>query len=148
MDGPSSAMAPAPMPAEARGSDAATRSSGMRFGMAILLALAVAAGLWLGTRPPPGLLEGLGILLLLLALARRRPPGWLPLVALAWVAAGLLLARGAILPDGLLREDLAIEGRLVSVTREERLTRLTLAVTRCAPWPRGAPAATAWSECA
>lgn len=110
----------------------------MRFGMAILLALAVAAGLWLGTRPPPGLLEGLGILLLL-ALARRRPPGWLPLVALAWVAAGLLLARGAILPDGLLREDLAIEGRLVSVTREERLTRLTLAVTRCAPLAEGRP---------
>ncbi|MDR5891692.1 DNA internalization-related competence protein ComEC/Rec2 [Halomonas mongoliensis] len=110
----------------------------MRYGMATLLALAVAGGLWLGTRPPPGLLEGLGALLLL-ALAWRRPLVWLPLAALAWVAAGLLLARGAILPDGLLREDLAIEGQLISVSREERLTRLTLEVSDCHPLAAGRP---------
>ncbi len=110
----------------------------MRYGMAVLLALAVVVGLWLGTRPPPGLFEGLGGLALL-ALVWRRPALLLPLAAVAWVAAGLLLARGATLPEGLLREDLAIEGRVISVSREERLTRLTLAVSRCVPAAEGRP---------
>ena len=111
----------------------------MRPGMAILLALAVLAGLGLGSQPPPGLLEGLG-LLALGALARRRPADWLPLAALVGVTAAVLLARGAVLPDGLLREDLAIQGRLVEVTEEERLTRLTLAVSDCRPLAAARPA--------
>jgi competence protein ComEC len=108
----------------------------MRPGLAIPLSLAVGAGLWLGTRPPPGLIEGLGILGLLV-LASRRPAAWLPMAALAWVVAALLLARGAMLPEGLVREDLAVEGQLVRVTEEERLTRLTLAVSRCRPLVEG-----------
>jgi len=108
----------------------------MRPGMAISLALAVLIGLGLGSHPPPGLLEGLGLLALML-LARRRSAGGLPLVALAWVVAALLLARGAILPEGLIREDLAVEGRLVTVAEEGRLSRVTLVVSRCRPRVEG-----------
>lgn len=108
----------------------------MRPGVAIPLALAVLCGLVLGSRPPPGLLEGLGIFALLV-LALRRPAGWLPLAGFVWVVAALLLARGAILPEGLIREDLAVEGQLVTVAEEERLTRMTLAVARCRPRVEG-----------
>lgn len=110
----------------------------MRPGMAIPLALAVLVGLGLGSRPPPGLIEGLG-LLALPVLALRRPAGWLPLAALVWVTVGLLLIRGAGLPEGLIREDLAVEGRLVAVAEESRLTRLTLEVTACRPLTEGRP---------
>ncbi|WP_290908922.1 DNA internalization-related competence protein ComEC/Rec2 [Halomonas sp.] len=106
--------------------------------MAVLLALAVLGGLGLGSRPPPGLLEGLG-LFALLVLARRQPAGWLPLAALVGVTVGLLLVRGAGLPEGLIREDLAVEGRLVAIAEEERLTRLTLEVTACRPLAEGRP---------
>ncbi len=111
----------------------------MRPGLAIPLALAVLVGLVLGSRPPPGLLEGAGILALLM-LARRRLAGWLPLVACAWVVAALLLARGAILPEGLIGEDLAVKGQLETVAEEDRLTRLTLAVSDCRALGEARPA--------
>ncbi|MGJ7457033.1 DNA internalization-related competence protein ComEC/Rec2 [Halomonas sp. RA08-2] len=110
----------------------------MRPGMAIILALAVLGGLGLGSRPPPGLLEGLGVLALTV-LARGRSAGWLPLAALVGVTVGLLLVRGAGLSEGLIREDLSVEGRLVAVAEEAHLTRLTLEVTACHPLAEGRP---------
>ncbi|MFO8046762.1 MAG: DNA internalization-related competence protein ComEC/Rec2 [Halomonas sp.] len=106
--------------------------------MAIPLALAVLCGLGLGSRPPPGLLEGLG-LLALLVLALRWPTGCLLLTVLVGITSSLLLARGASLPEGLVREDLAVEGRLVAVTQEPRLSRLTMEVMACRPMVEGRP---------
>ncbi|WP_404296862.1 DNA internalization-related competence protein ComEC/Rec2 [Halomonas sp.] len=106
--------------------------------MAIPLALAVLCGLGLASRPPPGLLEGLGIFTLLV-LAMRRPAACLLMMVVVGVTSSLLLARGASLPEGLVREDLAVEGRLVAVTQEPRLTRLTLEVTACHPLAEGRP---------
>lgn len=105
-------------------------------GLALPLALAVLAGVGLGADPPPGLWEGLG-LALLVALAQRRAWAAGLVGVIAWAAASLLLARGAELPDGLLGQDLAVEGRLVTVSPGGRLTRLTLEVERCRPLVEG-----------
>ncbi|PXX99520.1 DNA internalization-related competence protein ComEC/Rec2 [Halomonas sp. LBP4] len=104
----------------------------MPFGLAIPLALAALGGVLLGHQAPAGLAEALG-LALLLAMARRRLAELLPVVAMTGVAIALLLARGAELPAGLTREDLAVDARVLSVAREERLTRLVVAVDSCAP---------------
>ncbi|MDI5936259.1 DNA internalization-related competence protein ComEC/Rec2 [Halomonas kalidii] len=104
----------------------------MPFGLAIPLALAALGGVLLGHHAPPGLVEALG-LALLLAGTRRRLAVLLPVVAMTGVAIALLLARGAELPAGLTREDLAVEARVLSVAREARLTRLVVAVEACRP---------------
>ncbi|MBB3330041.1 competence protein ComEC [Halomonas campaniensis] len=108
----------------------------MPLGLAIPLALAVLFGVALGSQAPPGLGEGLG-LAVLWAMAGRRWAWLLPLGAMAAVAVAVLLARGADLPEGLVREDLAVEGRLLEVSPEARLTRLTLAVESCTSLAEG-----------
>lgn len=110
----------------------------MPLGLAIPLALAVLVGLALGLTAPAGLAEGLG-LAALLAMAARRSVWLLWLAVMGAVLLALLLARGAELPAGLVREDLAVEGRLLSVDQEARLTRLTLAVEACSPLAEGRP---------
>ncbi|TFH85161.1 DNA internalization-related competence protein ComEC/Rec2 [Billgrantia azerbaijanica] len=100
--------------------------------MALPLALAALAGVGLGWLAPPGLVTLWGLVVLALAAAGR----WRAL-ALAAVAAatahGVLAARAAELPLGLLREDLAVVGRLEAVSPEGAVTRLTLRVERCRP---------------
>ncbi|MFY0992706.1 DNA internalization-related competence protein ComEC/Rec2 [Halomonas sp. C05BenzN] len=104
----------------------------MPFGLAIPMALAALGGVVVGHLAPAGLAEGVG-LALLWASARRLLVPLLSVLVLAGVASVLLLARGAELPAGLTREDLAVEVRVQSVAEEERLTRLVVAVESCAP---------------
>jgi len=105
-------------------------------GWALPLALAVLAGVGLGHGDPPGLVEGLAVVLLL-ALAARRPGRLVLLLVVAWTAGGVLSARHAELPAGLSGVDLAVEGRLASVAPQGRLTRLVLEVDRCRPLTPG-----------
>ncbi len=105
----------------------------MRLGLAIPLAMAALAGAWLGHLVPPGLLQGLAVVLLM-AVAARRLVFAVAVGVVGGVAIALLLAKGAELADGLTREDLAVQGRVLSVSREQApLTRLTLAVEACEP---------------
>jgi len=105
----------------------------MRLGLAIPLAIAALAGAWLGHLAPQGLLEGLAVVMLM-AVAARRLVVTIALVVLGGVAITLLLAKGAELAAGLTREDLAVQGQVLSVSREQAsLTRLTLAVEACEP---------------
>ncbi|MFP4137767.1 MAG: DNA internalization-related competence protein ComEC/Rec2 [Halomonas sp.] len=105
-------------------------------GWALPLALAVLAGVGLGHGAPPGLAEGLAVALLL-ALGARRHGALVLLLVIAWAAGGVLLARHAELPPGLSGVDLAVEGRLASVTPHGRLTRLVLEVSLCRPLETG-----------
>ncbi|MDR5864697.1 DNA internalization-related competence protein ComEC/Rec2 [Halomonas campisalis] len=105
-------------------------------GVAIPLALASLGGVALGWLAPPGVVEAWGLALLGFAAAGRwRQLGLVAVVALT--AGQLLLARGADLPDGLLRADLAVEGRLESVATQGALTRLLLRVDDCRPLAPG-----------
>lgn len=104
----------------------------MPHGLAVPLAAAALAGVPLGMHSPPGLIEGVGLALLLM-LAWRRWRLLLPLGGLVSVAMALLLARAAVLPDGLVRQDLRLEGRVLEVSREARHVRLVLAVAACEP---------------
>lgn len=101
-------------------------------GMAMPLALAALAGVGLGWWAPPGLVTGWGLAVLALAAAGR----WRPLALVAVMAAtahGVLAARAAELPLGLLREDLAVTGRLEAVSADGAVTRSMLRVEACHP---------------
>lgn len=105
----------------------------MRLGLAIPLAIAALAGAWLGHLAPPGLLEGLAVVLLM-ALAARRLVFATAVFVVGGVAISLLLGKGADLADGLSGEELTLQGQVLSVSREQApLTRLTLAVEACEP---------------
>ncbi|MGM0983920.1 MAG: DNA internalization-related competence protein ComEC/Rec2 [Pseudomonadota bacterium] len=104
----------------------------MQLGLAIPLALAVLAGVLGGHLAMPGAIEALA-LGLLVVLAGRRPLLAMGLVVAALVAFQLLMVRGGELAPGLTRQDLRLEGRLVSVASDERLSRLILEVTACRP---------------
>lgn len=104
----------------------------MQLGLAIPLAFAVLAGVLGSHLAVPGAIEALAIGLLVV-LAARRVRLAMGLGVAALVAAQLLMVRGGELPPGLTRQDLRLEGRLVSVVRDERLARLTLEVTACRP---------------
>ncbi|MEQ6918305.1 DNA internalization-related competence protein ComEC/Rec2 [Halomonas aquatica] len=110
----------------------------MPLGLAIPLALAVLAGALGGHLAMPGTAEVLSVVLLM-ALAGRRPGVALGLVVSAVIAAQLLMVRGGELAPGLTRQDLRLEGRLVSVSRDEGLTRLLLSVEDCRALAVGLP---------
>ncbi|MCC5882734.1 MAG: DNA internalization-related competence protein ComEC/Rec2 [Halomonas sp.] len=100
--------------------------------MAMPLALATLVGVGLGYLAPSGLFEVWALCLLCL-LGRGHWRGIGLGVIIAFSASQLLLARGAVLPDGLLREDLLVEGRIESVEDEGRLSRLLIRVEACRP---------------
>ncbi|SFU90264.1 DNA internalization-related competence protein ComEC/Rec2 [Halomonas korlensis] len=105
----------------------------MRLGLAIPLAIAALAGAGLGHLAPPGLLEALAVAMLV-AVASGRPVHMIAVGVVGGVAIALLLAKGAELADGLAGEDLAMQGQVLSVSREQApLTRLTLSVEACEP---------------
>lgn len=111
----------------------------MQLGLAIPLAVAVLVGVLGGYLAGQGAIEALAVALLAL-LAGRRPRIAISLVVAALVAAQLLTVRGGELAPGLTRQDLRVEGRLVSMDRDERLTRLVLDVTDCRPLGERLPA--------
>ncbi len=104
----------------------------MRIGMALPAAVAAMAGVGLGWWAPEGLVE-LWSLALLLLLARGSWRGVGLALVVALTAGQVLLAKGAELPMGLLRVDLLVEGRLESVEKEDRQTRLLVRVDDCRP---------------
>ncbi|WP_234268309.1 DNA internalization-related competence protein ComEC/Rec2 [Billgrantia ethanolica] len=104
----------------------------MRIGMAMPLALAALAGVGLGHLAPPGLFEAWALCLLWLA-GRGHWRAVMLGGLVAVTSSQILLARGAVLPDGLLREDLLVAGRIESVEDEGRLSRLMLRVDACRP---------------
>lgn len=96
------------------------------------LALAALAGVGLGRWAPPGLFEAWALgFLLLLGRAHWRGIGLAMVIGVT--ATQVLLAKGAVLPDGLLRADLMLEGRVESVEDEGRLSRLMVRVDACRP---------------
>ncbi|WP_111412394.1 DNA internalization-related competence protein ComEC/Rec2 [Billgrantia lactosivorans] len=100
--------------------------------MAMPLALAGLAGVALGGWAPSGLVEVWALVLLcLIARGDWRALALAAVIALA--ATQVLLARGAVLPDGLLRADLALVGHVESVEEEGRLSRLMVRVEACRP---------------
>lgn len=105
---------------------------GMLMGLALPLAFAALLGGVLGAVSPPGLFAGVA-LALLVGLAQARLAVVLLVLALAFSAAQVLMARGAVLPDGLSRADLAVSGRIVELSDEGRFTRLRLALDSCRP---------------
>ncbi|WP_046080460.1 DNA internalization-related competence protein ComEC/Rec2 [Halomonas sp. HG01] len=114
----------------------------MATGLALPLALAALLGTLIGALADQGAFtawpQAVGLSLLVgLAACRWRLVLLLSMVAL--VAGQLSVLRGGELPDGLTRQDLAVEGRLTSVVREGVLTRLTLAVSDCEPLAAGLP---------
>ncbi|OUE46337.1 DNA internalization-related competence protein ComEC/Rec2 [Billgrantia desiderata SP1] len=100
--------------------------------MAMPLALAALAGVGLGHLAPPGLFEAWALCLLWLA-GRGHWRAVMLGGLVAVTASQILLARGAVLPDGLLREDLLVAGRIESVEDEGRLSRLMVRVDACHP---------------
>ncbi|WP_136067058.1 DNA internalization-related competence protein ComEC/Rec2 [Modicisalibacter radicis] len=111
-------------------------------GLAPSLAIAAVLGGTLGTLAQPGLVAGLA-LALLAALAMRRYRLALLIGVLALSAGQVLLARGAQLPQGLSRADLATRVRILSLSEEGRLTRLRLAIEGCRPLDAARPSCAA-----
>ncbi|SFT32754.1 competence protein ComEC [Halomonas saccharevitans] len=111
----------------------------MLLGLAIPLALAVLAGVLVGHLVMPGSAELLA-LALLAALAGRRPRLALGLLVTALVAVQLLTLRGGELAPGLTRQDLRLEGSLISVRRDAGLARVVLSVDACRAATVGLPA--------
>ncbi|MGR4068851.1 DNA internalization-related competence protein ComEC/Rec2 [Billgrantia sp. C5P2] len=100
--------------------------------MAMPLALAALVGVGLGRWAPSGLFEFWSLCLLFL-LARGEWRAVALGAVIAFSASQVLLAKGAVLPDGLLRADLALEGRIESVEEEGKLSRLMVRVDACRP---------------
>ncbi|WP_233440389.1 DNA internalization-related competence protein ComEC/Rec2 [Modicisalibacter coralii] len=114
-------------------------SHARRPGLAARLALGALLGGVLGNVGPPGLAAGLALAwLACLAAGRYRLALTLGVVALA--AVQVLLARGAILPEGLSRADLAVQARVLAVSDDDAVTRLRLAVDDCRPLASPRPA--------
>ncbi|MBB3191588.1 DNA internalization-related competence protein ComEC/Rec2 [Halomonas cerina] len=107
-------------------------------GIAIPLALATLGGVLTGHLASAALLQGLGLWLLVLLAARQWFGMLLTLVVLS-LAGQLLMVRGGELAEGLTRQDLVLEGRLVAVSREARLSRLRLEIEACRPLDAGLP---------
>ncbi|MCE8032366.1 DNA internalization-related competence protein ComEC/Rec2 [Billgrantia tianxiuensis] len=100
--------------------------------MAMPLALAALVGVGLGHWVPAALFEGWALcLLFLLGRGQWRAAGLA--VAIFFTSSQVLLAKGAVLPDGLLRADLFLTGRIESVEDEGRLSRLMVRVESCRP---------------
>ena len=100
--------------------------------MAMPLALAALAGVGLGRWPPAGLFEAWALCLLFI-LARGDWRGLGVGVLVAATTTQVLLASGSVLPDGLLRADLVLAGRIESVEDAGRVSRLMVRVDSCAP---------------
>ncbi|GAB6873304.1 DNA internalization-related competence protein ComEC/Rec2 [Halomonas shantousis] len=75
---------------------------------------------------------GVWALVLCLALAWRRPRAVVALLVFALCAVQVLIERGAVLPPGLSRQDVVLQGRLLRVENDGGLARLRLAVEHCA----------------
>lgn len=103
----------------------------MRVGWALPLAGAVLLGAVLGWWMPSGLFEAWALAVLLVA-ARWRAMAVL-LGVMAVPAVSILLAQGAVLPQGLSREDLRLEGRVLQVDSDAGMTRMHVAVEHCVP---------------
>ncbi|SDL88599.1 competence protein ComEC [Franzmannia pantelleriensis] len=102
----------------------------MRMGWALPLAAAALLGIAVGWLAPAGILEA-GLLVGLMAWRHWRWMAWLLVAALsAWP---VLQAASASLPQGLSREDLQLEGRLLQVEPQGELTRLLVRVEACRP---------------
>ena len=102
----------------------------MRMGWALPLALASLLGIAAGWLAPSGLAEA-GLLVGLLAWRRWR---WMALLLVATLSAWpLLQAASSSLPQGLSREDLQLEGRILQVEPQGELTRLMVLVEACQP---------------
>ncbi|MFC3390480.1 DNA internalization-related competence protein ComEC/Rec2 [Aidingimonas halophila] len=102
----------------------------MQIGWAMPAALAALAGVVLGHWAPPGLFESWALAMLM---AVRRPKRVMMMAALGWTASCILLSTGAELPEGLSRQDLRLEGRVVSSEFADDITRLRFRVDRCRP---------------
>lgn len=104
----------------------------MRLGMAMPLAVAALLGAAVGYWAPVGLFEAWALgLLWLLGRGNWRAVGFGVVMTIS--ATQVVLATGVVLPDGLLRADLALQGRIESVESEERLSRLMVRVSSCTP---------------
>ncbi|WP_133482551.1 MULTISPECIES: DNA internalization-related competence protein ComEC/Rec2 [Halomonas] len=110
----------------------------MQLGLAIPLAFAVLVGVLGGHLVMPGAIELLAIGLLVVLAGRR----WRLAVVLcvaALVAGQLWMVRAGELAPGLTRQDLRLEGRLVSMSRDARLARLVMDVAHCRPLEEALP---------
>ncbi|HSH47989.1 MAG TPA: DNA internalization-related competence protein ComEC/Rec2 [Halomonas sp.] len=104
----------------------------MRYGWALPLALMSLVGVLTGMFASAALLQALAALGLYL-LARRCWSGVACAVVILLVAARLISLDGAELPAGLSRQDLRLDARLESLTRQGRLTRISAVVEQCQP---------------
>ncbi|MHB0776940.1 DNA internalization-related competence protein ComEC/Rec2 [Halomonas sp. WWR20] len=117
-------------------------SKQMRMGWACPMAIAAIAGSVLGRwagfdwhEVEVGLAAAAQVwaLALCLSLAWRRPRVATALVVFAVCAAQVLAERSAVLPLGLSRQDVALQGRLLEVDVQDALVRLRLSVESCSP---------------
>nr|WP_163502819.1 DNA internalization-related competence protein ComEC/Rec2 [Halomonas socia] len=109
----------------------------MCMGWALPLALAALFGIVVGELAPAGLVEA-GLVAGLLSWRRWR---WMALLLVAVLTAWPVLQAGsASLPQGLSREDLQLQGRLLQVEPQGELTRLLVAVEACRPEAAPRPA--------
>lgn len=104
----------------------------MRYGWALPLALMSLVGVLTGMFSSTALLQVSAVLGLYL-LARRCWLGVLGIVVILLVAARLIALEGAELPQGLSRQDLRLDVRVETLTRQGRLTRMNTAVEQCRP---------------
>ncbi len=109
----------------------------MHIGWALPLAFAAMAGVVLGGWMPPGMFEIWALITLLTA---RRLHSLLVLLVLAWTASSILLADGAELVDGLSRQDVRLQGRILASDTKRDVTRLRVAVEQCQPLSSRLPA--------
>lgn len=104
----------------------------MRYGGALPLAVMSLAGVVTGMLADSAVLQMLAVLGLLL-FARRRWAGVTAVGVILLVALRLMAVDGAELAQGLSRQNLSLDARLVSVAREGRVTRMTVTVNDCQP---------------
>ncbi|TDX30362.1 competence protein ComEC [Modicisalibacter xianhensis] len=101
-------------------------------GVAAPLAIAALLGACLGAWGPAGAF-GVAALALLISLAASRYLAAALIVVAAFSAGQVLVARGAVLSAGLAGEDVAVTGRIESLSDEGRFRRLRLSLEACQP---------------
>ncbi|MCG7599046.1 DNA internalization-related competence protein ComEC/Rec2 [Halomonas sp. McH1-25] len=105
-------------------------------GVAAPLAVAALLGACLGAWTLAGAFGAVAIALLICLAASRYLAVALIVVA-AFCAGQVLMARGAALPAGLASADLAVTGRILSLSDEGRFVRVRVAVASCRPLEAG-----------
>ncbi|WP_027966547.1 DNA internalization-related competence protein ComEC/Rec2 [Halomonas halocynthiae] len=111
----------------------------MRYGVAFPLAMTSLAGVVTGVLADTALLQVV-VVLGVLSIACRRWTAAVAVVVILLVALRLLAMDGAELPQGLNRQNLSLDARLVSVEKKGRITRMTVVVERCQPQDTSLPA--------